>query len=116
MPGPPRSDMATCLRFTATWAPAEPAISVSDVTSPASTRHTREVGATVASAMGSDYQFFTEWRVAGTIEEVKAVLLDAPSLTRWWPSVYLDVVLVTEGRADGLGTVLDLYTKGWAPY
>jgi hypothetical protein len=66
--------------------------------------------------MGSDYQFFTEWRVAATIEEVKAVLLDAPSLTRWWPSVYLDVVLVTEGRADGLGTVLDLYTKGWAPY
>lgn len=27
--------------------------------------------------MSDDYHFFTEWRVAGTIEEVKAVLGDA---------------------------------------
>ena len=66
--------------------------------------------------MASDYQFFTEWRVAGSIEEVKAVLGDGLSLTRWWPSVYLGVVQVTEGGPGGLGGTLDLHTKGWAPY
>ena len=66
--------------------------------------------------MVSDYEFFTEWRVAGTVEEVKAVLGDGLSLTRWWPSVYLSVVQVAEGGPDGLGAALDLHTKGWAPY
>ncbi len=66
--------------------------------------------------MASDYQFFTEWRVAGTIEEVKVVLGDGPSLTRWWPSVYLSVVQLEEGGPGGIGGTLDLHTKGWAPY
>jgi len=66
--------------------------------------------------MASDYQFFTEWRVAGTIEEVKAVLGDGRSLTRWWPSVYLGVVTLDEGGPDGVGGAIDLHTKGWAPY
>jgi hypothetical protein len=66
--------------------------------------------------MGSDYHFVTEWRVAGTLDEVKAVLGDAPSLTGWWPAVYLDVVQVAEGGPDGVGRTLDLYTKGWLPY
>lgn len=66
--------------------------------------------------MGSDYQFFTEWRVAGTVDEVKAVLGDAPSLPRWWPSVYLDVKEIEPGGEGGLGRTLDLYTKGWLPY
>ena len=66
--------------------------------------------------MASDYQFFTEWRVAGTVDEVKAVLGDGPSLPSWWPSVYLSVVQVAEGGPGGLGAVLDLHTKGWAPY
>lgn len=66
--------------------------------------------------MGSDYQFFTEWRVAGTIEEVKAILGDAPSLTRWWPSVYLSLDQVEEGEPDGVGRTVLLHTKGWLPY
>jgi hypothetical protein len=66
--------------------------------------------------MGSDYQFFTEWRVAGTIEEVKDVLGDAASLPRWWPSVYLDVDQREEGGPGGVGRVVDLHTKGWLPY
>jgi hypothetical protein len=66
--------------------------------------------------MGSDYQFFTEWRVAATIEEVKAILGDAPSLTRWWPSVYLSLEQVEEGDPDGVGRTVDLHTKGWLPY
>lgn len=66
--------------------------------------------------MGSDYHFFTEWRVAGTVEEVRAVLGDAPSLTRWWPAVYLTVEQVEAGGPDGVGRTLDLHTKGWMPY
>ena len=67
--------------------------------------------------MGSgEYHFVTEWRVAGTVEEVKNVLGDGASLPRWWPSVYLGVEQVEKGGRDGLGAVLDLYTKGWLPY
>jgi len=66
--------------------------------------------------MASDYQFFTEWRVAGTLAEAKAVLSDGPSLPRWWPAVYLRVVVLDEGGAGSLGAKLDLYTKGWLPY
>ena len=64
----------------------------------------------------SDYEFFTEWRVAGTVEEVKAVLGDAESLARWWPSVYLSVDQREAGGEGGVGRVLDLHTKGWLPY
>ena len=66
--------------------------------------------------MASDYQFITEWRVAGSIDEVKAVLGDALSLPRWWPSVYLAVDQVAEGGQDGVGRTLELHTKGWLPY
>jgi hypothetical protein len=68
--------------------------------------------------MGSDYEFVTEWRVAGTIDEVKDVLgdNDSSAVTRWWPSVYLTVTQKEEGGEGGLGRVLDLYTKGWLPY
>jgi hypothetical protein len=66
--------------------------------------------------MGPAYHFVTTWRVAATIDEVKAVLGDGLSLPRWWPAVYLDVRQVEEGGPDGLGRVLDLHTKGWLPY
>jgi polyketide cyclase/dehydrase/lipid transport protein len=66
--------------------------------------------------VGSDYHFFTEWRVAGTVDEVKAVLGDGMSLTRWWPSVYLSVVQVAQGDPGGVGGTYDLHTKGWLPY
>jgi hypothetical protein len=68
--------------------------------------------------VGRDYSFLTEWRVAGTVDEVKAVLGDDDfaSVTRWWPSVYLTVIQLEEGGPGGLGRVLDLYTKGWLPY
>jgi hypothetical protein len=65
---------------------------------------------------GDDYHFVTEWRAAGTIEEVKAVLGDAPSLTRWWPAVYLSLTEAERGAPDGVGRAVDLHTKGWLPY
>lgn len=66
--------------------------------------------------MSADYQFITEWRVAGTVAEVADVLRDGRELPRWWPSVYLDVVPRTPGDERNVGSVTDLYTKGWLPY
>ena len=45
-----------------------------------------------------------------------AVLGDADSLPRWWPSVYLSVVQVADAGPDGTGAVVELHTKGWLPY
>ena len=66
--------------------------------------------------MAGAYEFFSEWRVPGSIEEVKAVLSDAESLPRWWPSVYLAVRPLADGGPDGLGREVDLHTKGFLPY
>ncbi len=66
--------------------------------------------------MSSDYEFFTEWRVPGAIEEVKEVLGDAAALPRWWPSVYLGVKPLADGDANGVGREVDLHTKGFLPY
>ena len=62
------------------------------------------------------YHFITRWRIQGTIEEIAHILADAPELTRWWPSVYLDVRELAPGDARGLGKEIGLYTKGWLPY
>jgi hypothetical protein len=64
----------------------------------------------------NDYHFITHWRVEATMQEVVDVLSDAVDLTRWWPSVYLDVKVVEPGDAKGLGKLVSLYTKGWLPY
>lgn len=64
----------------------------------------------------SAYHFVTHWRVRANIEEVWAILSDAPGLARWWPSVYLDVRELQPGDEDGIGRVVELYTKGWLPY
>lgn len=64
----------------------------------------------------NDYRFTTHWRVPGTIEQVADIIGDAPSLVRWWPSVYLEVKQLSAGDKNGLGKVIDLYTKGWLPY
>ncbi len=66
--------------------------------------------------VGNDYEFVTEWRVAGTIDEVKAVLGDGEALPRWWPSVYVSTRLVAEGEPTGVGREVELHTKGWLPY
>jgi hypothetical protein len=63
-----------------------------------------------------DYHFVTNWRVEGTCGEVADVLGDPLSLSRWWPSVYLDVTELRPPGADGLGRRVSLHTKGWLPY
>ncbi len=64
----------------------------------------------------NDYHFITHWRVKGTLQEVADILGNATDLVRWWPSVYLAVEVLKEGDANGVGRVVDLYTKGWLPY
>ena len=64
----------------------------------------------------NEYHFLTHWRVESTVEEVSDVLGDPLELPRWWPSVYLAVKQLEPGDADGIGRVVDLYTKGWLPY
>jgi hypothetical protein len=54
--------------------------------------------------------------VRSTVEEVTEIIRVAEELPRWWPSVYLDVKVLEPGDRDGVGTVVDLYTKGWLPY
>ncbi|OLB99568.1 MAG: polyketide cyclase [Chloroflexi bacterium] len=67
--------------------------------------------------MAPEYAFLTRWRVRATAKEVAEVLGDAPSLARWWPSVYLDVTELSPGDpTTHVGRVIDLYTKGWLPY
>ncbi len=62
------------------------------------------------------YHFITHWKVQSTVEEVYDILGDAEGLTRWWPSVYLDVKVLQPGDALGVGKVVELFTKGWLPY
>lgn len=63
-----------------------------------------------------DYHFITNWRVRGVVKDVTDIISDREALTRWWPSVYLKVEELEPGDADGVGTVMRLYTKGWLPY
>ena len=63
-----------------------------------------------------EYRFGTEWRVAGTVEEVARVLSDVRELGRWWPSVYLKVDELSAGGENGVGKRARLHTKGWLPY
>jgi hypothetical protein len=64
----------------------------------------------------NQYHFISRWRVEGTCGEVADVLGDPVALSRWWPSVYLDVWEVRPSDADGLGRLVKLHTKGWLPY
>lgn len=64
----------------------------------------------------TDYEFRTVWRVAGTPDEVAAILGEAATLPDWWPSVYLSVEPIHAGREDGTGRMARLHTKGWLPY
>jgi hypothetical protein len=66
----------------------------------------------------NDYHFITQWRVRATAQEVSDILNDAEGLVRWWPSVYLNVKEIEPGdkNKNGVGRLVDLYTKGWLPY
>jgi hypothetical protein len=64
----------------------------------------------------NEYHFVDRWRVEGTVEEVSAILEDAKALSRWWPSVYLEVAELEPGGDGGVGKLISLRAKGWLPY
>jgi hypothetical protein len=64
----------------------------------------------------ADYDFHTEWRVAGIVAEVRDVLADGRSLPRWWPAVYLAADVLEEGDESGSGREIALFTTGLLPY
>jgi uncharacterized protein YndB with AHSA1/START domain len=64
----------------------------------------------------NDYHFVTRWHVDARPEEVFEVIADGPSLSRWWPSVYLNVAVLEAGDEEGRGRVTSLRTKGFLPY
>ncbi len=64
----------------------------------------------------NEYHFITHWRIQAQMAEVAAIIEDAASLARRWPSVYLAVNVLAQGDAQGLGKRVSLYTKGWLPY
>lgn len=63
-----------------------------------------------------NYHFITNWQVKATCKEVYNTLKEADDLKHWWPSVYLDVKTRQKGDSNGLGKIVELYTKGWLPY
>lgn len=62
------------------------------------------------------YSFRTDWAFQAQIDEISAILEDIPSLSTWWPSVYLDVRVLEPGDDRGIGKRVALLTKGWLPY
>lgn len=66
------------------------------------------------------YHFTSTWRVKGSVQEVYEILFEDKNLTKWWPSVYLDVKVLDPGESKeeqkGLGKIVSLRTKGWLPH
>ena len=63
-----------------------------------------------------EYQFVSGWSVLGTPEEVADVLSDPLELSRWWPSVYLDVAPIAAGDDRGVGRRVRIRSRGFLPY
>jgi hypothetical protein len=62
------------------------------------------------------YHFITNWQVNATPDEVYEIITNSAALTRWWPAVYLDIKVLEPGGHNGVGKIVELYTKGWLPY
>lgn len=62
------------------------------------------------------YHFVTYWQLTAQPEEIFRILDEPSALPRWWPAVYLDLRILEPGDTNGLGKVVELYTKGWLPY
>jgi len=65
----------------------------------------------------ADYHFIDRWRVEGNIKEVADIIEDAPSLPRWWPSVYFEAEELEPGVGEhGVDRLISLRAGGWLPY
>lgn len=64
----------------------------------------------------NNYHFISKWTIDAPPELIYRILENAEDLTRWWPEVYLDVLIVEQGDQNGIGKLVDLFTKGYLPY
>ncbi len=62
------------------------------------------------------YRFVTRWCFQAQIEEIAPILEDIESLSDWWPTVYLDAKGCEGGAKNGVGSQVDLISKGRLPY
>lgn len=62
------------------------------------------------------FHFITQWQLDAQVKEVYEIIKDSSSLSRWWPSVYLDVKTLYPGLANGVGKKVALLTRGYLPY
>lgn len=63
------------------------------------------------------YVFHSRWFTRdATVTEVAGVLAETARLPEWWPDVYLEARVVEPGGEHGLGSAIDLHTKGRLPY
>jgi len=63
----------------------------------------------------SDYHCSARWELEASPEEVFALLLDAASLPRWWPSVFLDAALLDPGDERSVGRTVDVLVAAFLP-
>ena len=62
------------------------------------------------------FHFITQWALDAPVEEAYEIIKDSSSLSRWWPSVYLEVKTLYPGLANGVGKKVALLTRGYLPY
>ena len=60
--------------------------------------------------MDANFQLVSHWRVAGSIDEVAAILREPEGMVAWWPEVYLEV------RVDEADRVVHVHSRGRLPY
>jgi hypothetical protein len=64
----------------------------------------------------NNYQFITQWRLPGTVEQVSDLLDDVPTLRHIWPSLYTKVSVIARGDEHGVGRTVRVETRGDLPY
>ncbi|MEL6170289.1 MAG: SRPBCC family protein [Pseudomonadota bacterium] len=62
------------------------------------------------------FHLTTSWRIEAGLDQVCHVLTDAQRLPSWWGDVYLEVRQISEGDDRGVGSVVEVLTKGALPY
>jgi hypothetical protein len=63
-----------------------------------------------------DFHLVTKWRVLGTVEEAFDLISHVEDLPRWWPAGFPEVLVIEQGDASGVGTIVRIATKGFMPY
>lgn len=64
----------------------------------------------------ASFDLTSHWTAVGPVDKAFDIITDPARLVDWWPEVYLDVDIVDEGDADGVGRAARLLTRGWLPY